>query len=121
MLMKKIVSDVQADWELLGVQLQFKSGVLKGIREDVPGNSTRALQELLTQWLRRGNPSPTLEALAEAIGGPVIRNGRLADSLLERKTDFPSIRAGKKGHTSSNSLLWHGSDHCGISLQHIII
>ncbi len=107
MLMKKVVDEMQADWEPLGVQLKFKPGILKGIRANAPGNSKQALQELLTQWLQRTNPSPTLEALADAIRGPVIRHAVLADSLLERKTDYPSIPAG----TGNN-------EHCALSLYH---
>ena len=97
-LMTKI-KDVAGQWNTLGVQLQFSPGTLDGFAPVVHASPIQALQELLRRWLERTNPPPTLKALAEAIGCPVIGNELLARTLLKEKEDFPSLQAtGIAGH-----------------------
>ena len=89
-LVKKL-KNVAGRWNLLGVQLEFAPGDLEAFPPAVQDYPIQALQELLTRWLKM--TKPTLESLAEVIGGPVIGNEGLAKSLLEERADFPSVQA----------------------------
>ena len=91
------LKDVAGKWNPLGVQLNFTPGTLSGFPPAVQADPIRALQELLTRWLERINPPPTLESLAEAVGGPVIGNELLARTLLQQKAGFPSLLAERTG------------------------
>ena len=89
------LKEIAGQWHPLGVQLLFLPGTLDGFPPAIQAVPIRALQELLTHWLRRTNPPPTLEALSQAVGGPVIGNELLARTLLEQRKDFPSVRRGQ--------------------------
>ena len=58
-------------WYSLGVQLEVPIGILRCIRRENPTMS-ECLLEMLTTWLNCTNPSPTLEALAEALESPPV-------------------------------------------------
>ena len=96
MLVRKL-KDIAGKWSPLGVQLNFTPGTLDGFPATTLADPIKALQELLTRWLQRTDPLPTLEALAKAVGGPVIENELLARNLLEQHSDFPSIHEGQTG------------------------
>ena len=91
------LADLAGIWAILGVELNFTPGTLRAFPPAILADPKQALQELLRRWLERTSPPPTLEALAEAVGGPVIQNELLASTLLERRRDFPSIQARESG------------------------
>ena len=90
-LLKKL-DEVAYQWQMMGIQLGFKPGVLNGIESTVHGNVQSCLQELLTQWLQRKQPPPTLQSLIDVVGDPPIANQVLAEQLTRECGDFPSIR-----------------------------
>ena len=71
---------VSDKWYSLGIQLQVPVGILKCIRRDYPTVS-ECLLEMLISWLKRTNPPPTWEALAEALKSPPMAEGHLAQYL----------------------------------------
>lgn len=79
-------------WYQLGIQLEFDPGVLKGIQNEVRGDTARGLDELLTKWLQRAQPPATFESLVDVVGGSIICNQVLAEQLKHERGDFPSIR-----------------------------
>ena len=91
------LKDIARKWNLLGVQLNFTPWHLRGFSPDVRAEPKLALQELLSQWLCRTNPPPTLELLAAIIRGPVIEEESLAAFLLEHREDFPSLQVKETG------------------------
>ena len=103
------------NWYHLGVQLDFDPDVLKGIRD--PGSSIASklglLTELLTKWLRRTTPPPTLQSLVDVVEGEVICDQVKAKQLRKECGDFPSIK-GKPACTSFYilALLRYRSDSC---------
>ena len=112
------LKDIAGVWNLLGVQLKFLPGALNGFPPAIQAVPILALQELLTRWLQRTNPPPTLESLAEVIGGPMIENEFLASTLIEQRAYFPSqaghdqlvvsfpdVRRGKR--LSGHKILFH--------------
>ena len=90
-LMTKL-KEIAGQWHPLGIRLHFTPGALIDFPPAIQDDPTLALQELLTNWLQRTDPPPTLESLAEAVGGPVIGNELLARTLLEQRADFPSVQ-----------------------------
>ena len=86
------LDEVAYQWHPMGIQLRFTPGVLSGIEAAVHGNVQSCLQELLTQWLQRKQPPPTLQSLIDVVGDPPIANQVLAEQLRRECGDFPSIR-----------------------------
>ena len=110
--MTEKLASVAFNWYHLGVQLGFDPDVLKGIHD--PGSSSNVslgLTELLTKWLKRTPPPPTLQSLDDAVGREIIGNQVKAKQLKEECGDFPSIR-GKPAYTSFYilALLQYRSD-----------
>ena len=90
-LLKKL-DEVAYQWQMMGIQLGFKPGVLNGIESTVHGNVQSCLKELLTRWLQRKQPPPTLQSLIDVVGDLPIANQVLAEQLIVECGDFPSIR-----------------------------
>lgn len=65
-LMRKLKGKA-ADWEDIGIELDFDGDRLKQIKADNPSDSKACLRELFTQWLTRVNPVPSWKAIAEAV------------------------------------------------------
>lgn len=87
------LDEVAYQWYTIGIQLGFAPGVLKGIASAVRGNVQSGLEDLLTRWLRRKQPSSTLQSLIDVVGGKVIANQVLAEQLKKECGDFPSINS----------------------------
>ena len=90
-LTEKLVS-IAYQWYQLGIQLEFNPGVLKAIESGTFYVASRGLDELLTQWLQRTKPPPTLQSLIDVVGGKTIANQALAGKLYDERGDFPSIK-----------------------------
>ena len=82
-----------AEWNNIGVQLGFHPGDLANIRSKSYGDPMTGLAELLTQWLQRVEPPPTLGALCAVMGGGVIRRQDLDARLRQEYRDLPSLMA----------------------------
>ena len=89
------LTTIAYQWYPLGIQLEFDPGTLKGIQNEVRGDTARGLDELLTKWLQRSQPPATFESLVDVVGGSVICNQVLAEQLKHECSDFPSIKGNK--------------------------
>ena len=89
------LTTIAYQWYPLGIQLEFDPGTLKGIQNEVRGDTARGLDELLTKWLQRSQPPATFESLVDVVGGSVISNQVLAEQLKRECGDFPSIKGNK--------------------------
>ena len=105
-LQKKLANEA-FQWYTIGIQLGFDPGVLKGIRAAVHGDVKSGLEELLTLWLQREQPPPTLQSLIDVVGGKVIQNQVLAKQLKRKCDDFPSIRNKTTCKFSMCILSWY--------------
>ena len=65
-------------WYSLGVQLEISVGTLKRIELE-NRQITKCLLEMLIVWLQRTNPSPTWNALIEALESSPVDERPLAD------------------------------------------
>lgn len=96
-LLARLLHEVAYQWHSLGIQLDFNPGILHSIGMAALNDPLRALENVLTQWLQRADPPPTLEELIEVVGGPVLTHKVLARKLLQQREEFPSVKARKAG------------------------
>ena len=78
-----MVKQDAANWKTIGLNLGFGQGELteiEGMPMLIPKGPVGYLEELLTRWLKRVDPPPYLQNLADAIYG--AGNQRLGVELL---------------------------------------
>ena len=80
------------NWYNLGVQLGFDPDFLKAIHDPGSSNVSLGLTELLTKWLKRTEPPPTLQSLVDAVKRDFIGDQVKANQLKKECDDFPSIK-----------------------------
>ena len=56
-----------AEWEDIGVELEFDGDVLNNIKADNPKDNNACLRQLFTRWLKHVNPEPSWKAIIEAV------------------------------------------------------
>lgn len=71
---------VRAKWRDLGIALKMKQADLDAIEKDTTGAVDRALQNMLTQWLR-SDEECTWSQIAEALDSAVVSEKKMAKSL----------------------------------------
>ena len=71
---------VRAKWRDLGIALKMKQTDLDAIEKDTTGAVDRALQNMLTQWLK-SDEDCTWSQIAEALDSSVVSEKKMAKSL----------------------------------------
>ena len=71
---------VRAKWRDLGIALKMKQADLDAIEKDTSGSVDRALQNMLTQWLK-SDEDCTWSQIAEALDSAVVSEKKMAKSL----------------------------------------
>jgi len=82
-----LVKQESANWFSIGLKLGFQAGELTEIQSMpllIVQGTAGYLRELLTRWLKRKNPPPYLQVLAQAIYN--AGNERLGSKLVEKYT-----------------------------------
>ena len=83
--LKKLLQPVSAYWIPIADQLEMTSQV--SVIQSTPANTSPSafLRDLLYRWLSREHPSPTLEALCQALRGDdeIIGGANVAKKLEE--------------------------------------
>jgi hypothetical protein len=73
--------EVRAKWYNIGLELKIGAGTLDAIERD--GHSVDdQFRIMLSTWLGRDQPRPTLSLLAEALRSPTVREEHLAQQIL---------------------------------------
>lgn len=75
----EMLSDVQAKWYIIGVQLDLPSGDLDAINKDNLATSM-ALTSMLKLWLAGANPS--VDVLSKALQTKIVAESRLGLEIL---------------------------------------
>ena len=75
----EMLSDVQAKWYIIGVQLNLPSGDLDAINKDNLATSM-ALTSMLKLWLAGANPS--VDVLSKALQTKIVAESRLGLEIL---------------------------------------
>ena len=56
-----------SDWKNIGIFLELEHSELNTIQADYPNQSRNCLREMLNTWLKKFDPEPTWQAVAEAV------------------------------------------------------
>ena len=78
---QKAVWDARAHWYNIGVGLDISVGTLDAIKETHNDRTDRCFTDVLVHWLKRGDPKPSLNALAKALESPSVGYGELAERI----------------------------------------
>ena len=71
-------------WQNIGLQLGMCMDDLETIQLDNPLHTDDCFTKMLSEWLRRTVPKPTLEALISALQSPPVGLEHLAVELAQR-------------------------------------
>ena len=80
------VWDARAKWYDIGIELEIDVSVLEAIKSD-NDDVALCLTTMLTGWLKQTTPSPTWEALADALKSPAVGCGHLAERIEKKIWD----------------------------------
>ena len=103
--MKKICNsiwDARMKWYNIGIQLEIDTSILDTIKHD-NDNVDSCLTAMLTGWLKQTTPSPTWQALVDALQSPMVGFRHLAESI--EKKYFDRGKPKSSFVLSSNTLL----------------
>ena len=93
---------ISSHWKALGVQLGLLSGELDTIAATpllIPGSPPAFLQAVLSKWLDRAPPFPTLTKLCDALTSRAVDQSRVA---LELQQQYQTRRTGLSAHAASD-------------------
>ena len=76
--------DSREEWYNIGLKLSIDPGTLDVIKKD-NAKTNDCFRKMLTTWLKKIQPKPTLAALAEALQSPTVGFGHLAKQILALK------------------------------------
>ena len=85
---------IAGHWKAFGLQLGLSSGDLDIIAATpllIPGGPAAYLQEVLTKWMNRAPPFPTLTNLCDALKSRPVDQSRIA---LELEQQYQTQRTG---------------------------
>ena len=84
-----LLCHVAHKWERIATFLYFDSATIATIKSKQTGTDEAVdkLLELLTKWLNRGTPRPTLSALTETLKSQVVGEEKLADKVYSSFMD----------------------------------
>ena len=73
--------EARAKWYNIGLQLKIGAGTLDAIERDSHSIDDQ-FRVMLSTWLRRDEPRPTLSLLANALRSPMVGYQHLAQQIL---------------------------------------
>ena len=79
-----MIYSVRANWKNIGIELDIDHGTLKAIEKHYNGDPDDCLTEMLDVWLKQIDPSPSWDALAEALGSAPVGEGHLAEQIRQK-------------------------------------
>ena len=79
----ELLTDISADWEVIGIALNISQNYLKGLRQENT-NITVKLSQVIDTWMKTVSLSPTSwETLISAIKGPIVNNKKKAKEIRD--------------------------------------
>ncbi len=79
----KVLGDAGSYSFQLGIQLGLKHRAMKTLEEEARGRLARFMDSVLSRWLLRRDPLPTLEDLVTAVSGPPLKDEDLGCRLKQ--------------------------------------
>lgn len=91
---------VNTKWYNLGLELGQQVSTLDRIDAKYRGDTSKCFREVLTEWLKGVDPSPTWQAMVNALKSPTVAQYHLAEQI---ETELqPSMSA--QPHPKSSGL-----------------
>jgi hypothetical protein len=78
---QKAAWEARAEWYNIGLELKIDAATLDTIKEDNDNIKDR-FRSMLSTWLKRDQPQPTLFLLAKALHSPTVGYEHLAQQIL---------------------------------------
>lgn len=72
--MLNLTWDYRARWKFLGIELGFDIGTLDAIGKN-NANVEESLTDLISKWLRRGDPRATRSDISKALQSQMVSGG----------------------------------------------
>ena len=91
---KDAIWDARSKWNDIGLQLSIRKPDLDAIHEDCR-DVQQCLTEMLTLWLKRANPPPTWESMANALKQPSVEWQQLAEEIEKNMLSMCSTEQGE--------------------------
>ena len=82
--------DASAKWMDIGIELDMKVARLEVINHNKQGEAGACLTAMLTDWLKQTTPSPTWEALVDALKTRAVGCEQLADTIEKKYCSKPN-------------------------------
>ena len=80
----RAVYDARTKWYNIGLELKIMPSDLDVIRFEYHDNPSECFRELLSRWLRRGDPKPTWVVLAYALESPTVGFRTLSEEMKQK-------------------------------------
>ena len=77
----KSVWNASDQWYNIGLVLRISPLTLDAIEHENDNHPTRCSLKMLEAWLKRSEPPPTWQELAECLRSPIVGYGALAEQL----------------------------------------
>ena len=78
----ELLNDLRAQWNMIGIALEVDSGTLDSLKISYQPNGLK-LADVIEAWINTAQPSVTWKTLIDAIKGPLIKNNRKANEILD--------------------------------------
>ena len=78
----KLLNDIRAHWNMIGIALEVDSGTLECIRHSHESDDLK-LAEVIETWINTERPSVTWETLIKAIEEPPLNKKRIANKIRD--------------------------------------
>ena len=77
----KALRDARVKWHFIGLELKIDPGDLDSIDSKFRGDPAEGLRCVLDIYLKRANPKPTWNHLADALDSEAVGFGQLAEQM----------------------------------------
>ena len=79
----RAISDAKTKWEFLGLELGITSEDLESIKKNNNSEIEHCFKDMLKEWLKMVDPSPSWEGLIQALRSPFVGCRHLAKKIAE--------------------------------------
>ena len=82
---RNTIWDARSQWYNVGIELDISVDTLDAISRNKRDDCGDCFSAMLTEWLRREQPKPTWNAVADALRSPSVNRRHLAEEIMSNK------------------------------------
>ena len=106
--------NARCKWYDIGLGLGIKAAHLDAVRERNHGDPDSCFREILTNWLNRHEPVPTLSAIADALEAEAVGFGHLASEVKKLSVGKESRQQASITNSYAETCMVHKSKYHSI-------